>query len=229
MSEPTTTEPAAKPTATTPETKPATEAKPKPAPAPDKPTPATTTQGEQKSDGDPTWLPERLERERRKMLRDMGVEDPADVKAALAELKKRRDAEKTELERLQTQVTELTAKVSDREALRTTVAARAVAEMAALPEAQQTAVRTVAGDDPQQQLTTIEAMRPTWAKPEATAPIPAPASTTAGQPAPAEASAAASTNHLATYEELQKTNPMQAATYRLMHAVAITKAQKARA
>jgi hypothetical protein len=232
MTEPSESKPAAQAATTTTDSAntPAAEAQPTPATLPDPPTPAAETQGAQATEGEPSWLPERLERARRQLLREL---DPTftsegDAKKAVAELKTRREAEQTELERLQTENKTLRTAVADREALHGTVAARAAVEIAALAEPQQAAVRAVAGDDPQAQLTTIEAMRPTWAA-TAAAPVPAPASTTAAAPAPAEAPAGASTNHLATYEALQTSNPMQAAYYRLQHGEAIAKAQKARA
>lgn len=201
--------------------------------------PASTTEDNR----EPHWLAARLERERRTMLRDMGVDNPDDVKAALADLKKRREAEMTEAELLKSRVAELEKSSSDRDELHATVTDLASAKLAALSEAQRNAVLKIAGDSARKQLDAITVLSATWA-PDApptdggtgdaptatapTAPIPAPATTAQTAPAPPPTPATATENRLATYEKLLTDNPMAAATYRHRYRVEIQKAKDAR-
>ncbi len=177
---------------------------------------------------EPKWLPSRLERHTKSLLAQLGVEKFDDVKTAIAELKKRQDAEKTETERLVAQVADLTGKAQKVEALEAVLAARANAELSNLTEEQRAAVQLIAGDDAAKRINAIDALRPTWtAKAAAVAPIAAPASTAPASPPPA-ATATPTNNVLATYEQLSKTNPMAAAQYRVANWDAYLQAKNAR-
>lgn len=180
---------------------------------------------------DPQWLPARLERERRKLLTDLGVEKVDDAKAAIAELKKIRDAEKTETDRLRAEVESLKAQTQRMSALESAVSARAKAELASLTDAQREAVMAVAGDDASVQLKAVDMLRPTWTSAVAAAIAPpvkqAPANTAPSAKAPS-ASSPESENVLATYERLRATNPYGAARYRLQNLERYTEALKAR-
>jgi len=194
------------------------------------PVPAVETKSDEPSGSDPRWLPERLERERRKILRELGAENVSDVKAALGELKERQNQEKTELERLQTRNTELESAEAQRDGLVAMVAQQAEAEMSSLADEHRAVVVAVAGDDPQKRLAAIRVLRPTWAMGQnpTAVPIAAPVATAPTSAAPSAASAAASTNHLATLEDLEQTNPVMAAQYKLLHWKAISTAKQAR-
>lgn len=185
---------------------------------------AAPTASTPEAEKDPNWLPARLERERRSLLKQLGVEDVGSAQAALDELKKRRDAEKTETDRLRGQLAELESKAKRAAELETVIAARADVELKSLTDAQREAVMKLAGEDPSRLLSAIDALRPTWAT-QAPAPVAAPPQTQA-KPAPIstspagrgpspEASEAEDVN--ATYARLAKTDPQQAAAFRLRH------------
>jgi hypothetical protein len=175
-------------------------------------------------------LDERLERERMKVLRALGVETEEDAKAALADLQKRQDAEKTELQRLQEQVAALQGVTTERDALLTVVGQRAANELATLSDEQREAVQALAGDDPHKQLHAIETLRKTWAKPPGGngEPVPAPATTTPTSPAPTAPTASAE-DHLGEWERLQSNDPFGAAHYYLSNQAVIEQQRKARA
>jgi hypothetical protein len=174
-------------------------------------------------------LTKRLEREAtaakeaglQEALRQLGVTDIKSGQAALAELKKRQDSEKTESERLAAENTELAKQAALVPALQQTVERRATAEFNALSGEHQQAVIGLAGDDPAKRLDTIENLRKGGllkTEPVAPDPIQAGAETAPKAPAPAETpQPAESTNHQATYEGLLKRNPVEAAGYKLRY------------
>jgi len=190
-----------------------------------------------KDEGDPEWLPQRLEQARRAMLRDLGMENVDDAKMAMAELKKRRESELSEIDQLKSRLEELEPKAGERDTLRNLVEAQAVASLGVLTEIQRKAVLDISGEDPASQLKTIERLAPTWHSAEVekkqadalSAPVPPPANTHQNSQAPKPANGEMTTNHLATYESLQERNPFAASQYYLKHYGAISQAQKARA
>tara|TARA_R100001163_G_scaffold65032_2_gene60840 strand:+ start:385 stop:1044 length:660 start_codon:yes stop_codon:yes gene_type:complete len=179
---------------------------------------------------DPNWLNDRLDRERRKMLRELGAENVGDVKKALQELRERQDQEKTELERLSGRNAELETIAKQHSALMSMVERQAAAELSVLSEKHQEAVKAVAGDDPQKQLSAINVLRPTWVneQQQKATHVPAPAATAPTVPAPKPGDSSVTENHLATFESLEQTNPMMAANYRMKHWADIEKAKQAR-
>lgn len=184
--------------------------------------PATPAVDETK---DPNWLSARLERERRSLLKQLGVENVDDAKAALEDLKKRRDSEKTETELLRTKLAEVEKQAARAVALDEVIAIKAKSEMAALTPEQREAVESIAGDDSALQLHSIEVLRATWkSAPAAEKPLPAPANTTASTASPSTTPAAVP-DIVATYNELLKRNPMRAAHFYLQHVEEITKAK----
>lgn len=185
-----------------------------PAPAPEQPR-------------DPNWLPARLERERKAILKELGVEDIKDAKTALDELKKRQDSERTEYERLKLENDALKATAAKAAEYQAALKLRAESELAALSDEQREALLSLTGDDPAKQITAIEKMRAVFLKPAATAPTPATTATSAPAPKPADTAPAKS--HLAEYERLKTINPMVAASYRLANLPAILNEQKDRA
>lgn len=160
------------------------------------------------------------------LLRSLGVENPEQLKTALAAVKAAEDAKKTDTERLailSQQVTSLTQAVG--------VAVEQAAS-GITPE-QRTAIDDIAGTDQALWLRTYKALAPTWkAAPLTTtasaaapntqaAPVPTPAAlpaNTAPAPtAPAPAGTQSEANHKAVYEQLQQRNPIQAARYFQQH------------
>src|SRR6185369_11941828 len=107
-------------------------------------------------------LSARLDRERRKILSELGVEKVDDAKAAIAELKKIRDSEKTETERLRAENDTLRQQYQKMTALEAVVSVRAKSELTSLSDAQREAVLSLAGEDSSAQLKAIETLRPTW-------------------------------------------------------------------
>jgi hypothetical protein len=188
-----------------------------------------------KSEQEPEWLPARLERaretERKALLRELGVEDTKDAKAALDAYKAAQEAAKTEQQRVAERMATLEAQAKRAADLEAVVTTKATSEFAALTDSQRVAVEAIAGTDAAARLRAIEALRPTWTAPNATAPKPpiaAPASTAPAAPAPAP-TAPAEQNVLATYDRLAKENPAAAAAYRLRNFDAYMKAKQSNA
>lgn len=189
-------------------------------------------------DQEPGWLKGRLEREqettRKAILTELGVPDVKDGKAAIAELKKRQDAEKTDLEKKDGRIKELEPQAARAVELEKTVKARADVEFAALTDEQKAAVKSLAGDDPAKVLTAIDTLKPTWKAPAAPPtpgappPKPAPATTSGANPPPAPANPPPAIDHLAVFEDLQKKNPMQAAHYAEHYGAQISAAREAK-
>jgi hypothetical protein len=166
----------------------------------------------------PSWLDSRLERERKSVresvLKELGIDSIDAAKQAIAEARAKAEAEKSAEEKRIEAERNLAEARKREEALLRSVTAHAEAEMKKLSEAQQAAVKAVAGDDPAKQLETIAALAPTWA-----VNVSAPARVPDTAPAP-NAPAPSSTptiNHRATYLELKKTNPILAARYAANH------------
>jgi hypothetical protein len=158
----------------------------------------------------------------RELLSHFGVTDVADVKAALEELRKRQDAEKSELERLRDQTAQLDGKAKKVDRYTDIITRRAMGEMESLTDSQRAAVKEIAGDDPAEQLRAVDILRKTWAAREAEQkqpdpPKPAPAANTA-PPASAPADETVSpTDHKAVWKQLQGNNPFAATHYLAEH------------
>jgi 2-oxoglutarate dehydrogenase E2 component (dihydrolipoamide succinyltransferase) len=177
--------------------------------------------------GEPGWLPERLKRAeeaaRSAVLKELGITDPAQAKAALDAARAAEEAQKTQAQKDAERIAALTqssARVAELEAI---AKGRAEYEMAKLSDSQKAAVTALAGNDPGAQLKAITALAPTWGQSAAPVPPSAPpaapvvpaSSTPAGAaPAPAQISG---TDHKARYADLQKTNPVAAAHYLTAH------------
>lgn len=187
-----------------------------PAAAPQEPAapPAAQPPGEE-----PGWLKPRLEQAQRAaqadLLKSLGAEKPEDLAAKLKRLDELETASLTEQERIQKQLADLTPRAQRAESLEATVKQYATRELAGLTEAQQNAVKVLAGEDPSRVLTAIEQLKPTWVA------TPAPAAPPANTAPPAAAPAAATgspVDHKAEFERLKQTNPFEAARYRIEHA-----------
>lgn len=170
---------------------------------------------------------------RREMLAELGVTDTKNAKEALAELKRRQDAEKTETERLAARVAELEGKAAKADHATQIASRRAAAELSVLTDAQRAYVTKAAGDDPLRQLETIDTLRETGLLATApAAPPPAPAAGAAPPPAalptppattapvggaPPPSGSVSPVDHKATFDSLRKSNPVVAAAYARRH------------
>ena len=181
----------------------------------------------------PEALSARLEQvrraERAAFLAELGVTDPNEVKAALADAKAKAEAQKTDAEKLA--------------ALNLRVAAQSEALTVAVSQAarsitaeQKAAVDAIAGNDPAVWMKTYAALAPTWGasvtaqaapapaaaqpatQPQATTPAatsaatPASTSPSGGAPAPG-APTQSPVDHAAVRKQLQAINPFAAARY----------------
>lgn len=197
--------------------------KPAPAAAPPPAPPAPAGEPEEK----PSWLNARLERERRSLLKEMGVENVDDAKKALADLKAKQDAEKTSAQKAAELAESLKASNAEKASMAEALGVYAKAQLAGLTEVQRSAVTAIAGEDPAKQLKTIEQLRPTWGAapaaptqaPAAPAPPPKPADTAPAPSAPKDGPATSPPDPKAVYAELKKTNPVIAARYALANGV----------
>lgn len=184
--------------------------------APKSPAPAPAKAGKGEADGEPDWVGPRLERERAKFLKDLGVDSLETAKAAIAANKAKEEAEKTTAQKAAELESSLKATKAEKDAMASALGTYAKGQMATLTEAQRNAVAAVAGDDPAKQLQTIEALKPTWAsaaapaapaaqeKPKDTAPAPA---------APKDGATSPPPDAKAIHAELKKTNPILAARF----------------
>lgn len=189
-------------------------------PAPQPPQPPPT--------GDPAWLNPRLEQARRSaeagVLQQLGVATVAEAQAALTAHRAAVDAQRTEAERTAARIAQADAAIARAAQLETAVRAQAEVALAGLTAEQRAAVEALAGSDPARIVTSIAALRPTWAAPVAstpTAPPPAapqaPATTAPATPPPNPAHPGSPTNHKSQYELLLARNPIQAAAYAERH------------
>ncbi len=171
---------------------------------------------------EPEFLKDRLDRERRSILKDLGIklkrgEDPQE---RLDEYKTELESDRTENKTLKKKVADHEATIGELAASKAAVKVFADTEFAALNEAQKAIVIASAGDDPNERLKTIAIMKavapPVAAVATTPAPIPAPAQTapTAAAPAPASSQVV---DVRAEHERLQTTNPLLAAAYLLQN------------
>lgn len=184
---------------------------------PETPPPAAAKPGEEE---EPAWLPKRLEQAQRAaqtaLLKELGIDSSDAAKAQLAELKELKQAQLSDQEKMEQRLAELEPAAARTQALEESLAGYAERELSALTEAQQTAVKGLAGDDPAKVLSTIESLRPTWAqaapetpsKPEEPPPAPATTGHAGGPPATGKQSPP---DLAAEYARLRKENPFAAA------------------
>lgn len=167
---------------------------------------------------DHAWVAERLEREQRKLLKELGVENLDEAKAALKEIKARKDADKSHELKAQELEQKLAKSTEHGEKLSSSLKTFASAKLASLTPEQQAAVKAIAKSDPALQLETIEALAPTWAtaapiKSEATKVI---ANTSSSRDMPA-ATVAVATDKKAEYLRMNETNPVMAGRFLLQY------------
>lgn len=181
---------------------------------------------------EPHWLPDRLRRSeeaaRKAILKELGVENPKDAKAALDAYKADQEAKKSELQRAQERAAALEAAAAERDQYRSAVEAQAAADLATLTPEQRAAVESLAGDNPLKVSNAIRALRPTWAAPAtasvaptapaAPAPMAAPANTAAPAAAPRPTSPKSKWDE---FQELDRSNPRAAGLFYSLNKLAI--------
>ena len=170
-------------------------------------------------DKNPTWLGPRLERERKTLLKELGIEDPEAAKSAIAAAKVAADAKKTAEEKAAELSTKFNASEAERLRMLAITKEHAARMIGVLTQKQQDAVRAIAGDDPALQLNTIGALSEVWAKEE----VAKPATTAPPAAAPAAVVPGAPPNHKTQYQTIRATNPFEAAAYGLKHEVEVYK------
>lgn len=190
-------------------------------------TPAVVTQTA--PEGEPNWLPARLERERRQVLKDLGVESIEDGKKAIAEINAKRESEKTAAEKASDLDNKLKAANAEKATMAETLATYAKSLMGGLTEAQKSAVIAIAGEDASKQLKAIEALTPTWQTkaPDAAAATatavatqkPVVADTAPAKTAPGDTPTTSPPDPKAIHAELLKTNPVVAARYAVANGI----------
>jgi hypothetical protein len=193
-----------------------------PAVTPPAVTPPARTAARPPSDpnAEPAWKQERAKGEARRILRQFGIKvgKNDDLAALAADYQGKREKRKAELEDLRAKLPAAEAKAA---AAATVLKLYAEQSLGKLPEAAQTAIKALAGDDPVKILEHVALAAAVGASVTTTAtaakpPVPPGATTTAagGAPPPATANA---TDHKLIYTKLQETNPLSAAAYGLRH------------
>lgn len=177
---------------------------------------------ETKSQGEPEWLPKRLEQAKSsaqsELLKTLGFASAEDVKAQLEELAKFKESQLTEQERVAKRLAELEPQAQRTVQLEETLGQYAARELSTLTESQSEAVKEIAGEDPSLVLRTIERLKPTWASAEPAKPPEAPpAKTTAQASGPPDTGHQSPVDHAAEYRRLKTTNPFAAASYLRTH------------
>lgn len=133
---------------------------------------------------------DRLERDRKARLKDLGVESEDEVKAALTAHRAKLEADKTAEQKALETTNALTAERSKSTQYLAAIKDTADTELARVTPEQRAAVERIAGSDPVAQLNTLRALASTWQQP---APLPqavVPAAIPIAQPAVAAAPAA---------------------------------------
>lgn len=173
-------------------------------------------------EGEPAWLAPRLERERAKVLKDLGIDSPEEAKKAIDAARAAAEAQKSDAQKRGELESTLKAERAAKQEMAAALDAYAKSQMGALTEAQRNAVAAVAGEDPAKQLKTIEALKPTWAGAAAPAApaTPPPVKDTALAPAaPKDGAPSAPPDAKAIHESLLQTNPVLAARYALSNGI----------
>lgn len=167
---------------------------------------------------------------RAEFLRELGVTDPEQLKAALAMAAAAEDAKRSDAEKLAIHLSELDKTRASLAEAKSAIGLLWAEQSAALTPEQLEAVNALAGDDPTAKVKTLGVLRKTWATqaaqqsaaaqtpaaapPTAPAQTPATTSPSGGAPPPTTTS---QTDHKAVYEQLSKTNPVKAARYLNAH------------
>jgi hypothetical protein len=183
-------------------------------------------------------LPDRLARAaeaaEKKRLQELGVSSFDELGKIVKAAKDAADATKSLTDKYAETTSTLTTAQKQLNAANEVIKLRAESEFSALTPEQQKAVTDIAGDDFAARLKAITALSPTWAKPEtastapAKPPIQAPANSAPTAPKPPATPPPASTDDaalLSTLEQLEKTNPVAAAGFRIQNFQALQRAR----
>lgn len=167
------------------------------------------------AEGDPDWLPARLEQVRRSVLKELGVENLDSAKAAMAQVIAQQEAQKSAEQKAIEAGAKLEAMTSKVAAYEAALKVHADSRLSALSEEQRRAVNAVAGDDPASQIKTIDLLSPTWSKkPDAITPAAKLEDTAPGKKQP-DGALVTPPSARATWEALKTTNPIFADRYLL--------------
>jgi hypothetical protein len=177
--------------------------------------PAAPASTETKAEnGAPNWLPERLERERKSLLKELGIDNLADAKKLISDANAKREAEKSDAQKRGELEKILEGANKRLEETTSALKSYAEAQLKALSEPQRAAVSALAGEDPAMQLKAIETLRPTWASAAAATAVEKPKDTAIAPSAPNDASSQQSPPDLmAIYNEWKTKNPVWAARF----------------
>lgn len=174
-----------------------------------------------KGEPKPEWLDARLAQARKSaevdLLKALGAENTEEAKAALTELKTRREAAKSAEEKAADLGTKLSAAEKDKAEYAEALKAFATAQLASLTPEQKAALEAIAGSDPAKQIKAYAALSATW-KPtvtEVVTPVTKPVVVDTANPrnAPAPAGLTTEEDPKAKYERGAVINPFAAAQY----------------
>lgn len=190
------------------------------------PAPPAPPAAVQPAPGDPAWLNPRLAQAKTNaeidLAKSLGFSSVDEMKAAATNGKKAADAAKTDATRVAELTTSLATANTTIATQRAVFVVQAAKEMATLTPEQQNVIKGIAGEDAEQQILTIEKLRPTWTAPAAPAapataktPVAAPATTTAAPPGPATTVTVPPpvASYAAIYDDLLSKNPMKASAF----------------
>lgn len=171
----------------------------------------------QDDNAEPNWLPARLARHEKTLVKGLGVDSADEARALIDEARKLKAEKLSGEEKMRAEIDALKPWETRARSLEVVVKSRAEYELAALSQQQRDAVLRIAGDDYGKQLDMVATLRPTWTQgapptQEAVKAVAAPATTIATVSAP-EATPSHTENHKATWEALKKENPFHAAAY----------------
>ncbi len=178
---------------------------------------------------EPDWLPDRLKRHeatvQAALLKELGVDDPAAAKQAIADAKAAAEAKKTAEQRAAELDAKLKGSQTESEKQAALIKEHAGRMLMALTADQQKAVSDFAGDNPSEQLRAIHHFAPLWAKAESDAATRAaaatpvatvtapPANTSPAPIAPSSVTPGSPPDAAALYTSARTRNPFAAAAY----------------
>lgn len=197
-------------------------------PKTDEPVVPPVTEVPKPDDKEPSWLAGRLERERKALLKDLGVEDVKDVKVALADYKKIKDSEKTELEKYKAENEELKKSTARMTEVEETLKSQSESLLSTITPEQKEALIKVVGSDPAKLIAAITNFKTAkFFDSKSVEPKPkTPPVTSGAAPHVPGSVAPGQVDHLSTYDQLKTTNPYLASLYLNKYSEQIVAAKK---
>lgn len=169
---------------------------------------------------DPGWLNPRLaeakQAEANRILKELGVSDLDAAKAAIADSAARAEASKSAEQKAAELAAKLNSTQTEAQRHAAIISEHAARMLGVLSEKQQALVKSFAGDDAAQQLSTIQKLTDSGVlviEDDAPPPPPPPATTAPPPTAPNGAPGTSPPDHAATYAQLKQSNPFAAAAY----------------